>query len=117
MRLRLANAEDSPAGLNLPWATPLEDWPNERCTDVERGLHRTPVRFVAHDGTLYAIKELLDDPPRRQRMARAAAERAKRFSLSHTFDEFWAVHLSACERASAEPADVVNHAAAHRTAT
>jgi len=56
----LANAEDYPAGLNLPWATPLEDWPDERCTDVERGLHRNPVRFVAHDGAIYAIKELLE---------------------------------------------------------
>ena len=60
MRFRLANAEDYPAGLNLPWATPLEDWPDERCTDVERGLHRNPVRFVAHDGAIYAIKELLE---------------------------------------------------------
>ena len=60
MRFRLANAEDYPAGLNLPWATPLEDWPDERCTDVERGLHRNPVRFVTHDGTIYAIKELLE---------------------------------------------------------
>jgi hypothetical protein len=56
----LASAEDYPAGLNLPWATPLEDWPDERCTDVERGLHRNPVRFVAHDGAIYAIKELLE---------------------------------------------------------
>jgi hypothetical protein len=56
----LANAEDYPAGLNLPWATPLEDWPDERCTDVERGLHRNPVRFVAHEGAIYAIKELLE---------------------------------------------------------
>jgi hypothetical protein len=56
----LANAEDYPAGLNLPWATPLEDWPDDRCTDVERGLHRNPVRFVAHEGAIYAIKELLE---------------------------------------------------------
>jgi len=60
MRFRLANSDDYPAGLNLPWATPLESWPDERCTDVERGLHRNPVRFVTHDGTIYAIKELLE---------------------------------------------------------
>ena len=60
MRFRLANAEDYPAGLNVPWATPLEAWPDERCTDVEHGLHRNPVRFVAHDGAIYAIKELLE---------------------------------------------------------
>jgi hypothetical protein len=56
----LANAGDYPAGLNLPWAAPLDDWPDERCTDVESGLHRNPVRFVAHDGAIYAIKELLE---------------------------------------------------------
>jgi hypothetical protein len=60
VRFRLANAEHYPAGLNLPWATPLEDWPDDRCTDVERGLHRNPVRFVAHEGAIYAIKELLE---------------------------------------------------------
>jgi len=59
VRFRLATAGDYPAGLKLPWATPLDDWPDERCTDVESGLHRNPVRFVAHDGAIYAIKELL----------------------------------------------------------
>jgi hypothetical protein len=60
VRFRLANAGDYPAGLELPWATPLEQWPDDRCTDVERGLHRNPVRFVTHDGSIYAIKELLE---------------------------------------------------------
>jgi hypothetical protein len=60
VRFRLAKAEEYPAGLNLPWATPLEQWPDERCTDVESGLHRNPVRFVAHEGSIYAIKELLE---------------------------------------------------------
>lgn len=60
MRFRLANAGEYPAGLNLPWATPLDDWPDERCTDVESGLHRNPVRFVAYEGAIYAIKELLE---------------------------------------------------------
>ena len=60
MRFRLARAQEYPAGLNLPWATPLDQWPDERCTDVERGLHRNPVRFVTHEGSIYAIKELLE---------------------------------------------------------
>jgi hypothetical protein len=60
VRFRLATAGDYPAGLNLPWATPLDDWPDERCIDVESGLHRNPVRFVAHEGAIYAIKELLE---------------------------------------------------------
>ncbi len=66
MRFRLAKAEDYPAGLNLPWPLPLEQWPDERCTDVERGLHRNPVRFVAHEGSIYAIKELVEHVAERE---------------------------------------------------
>lgn len=60
MRFRLANSEDYPAGLRLPWATPLEQWPGGLFVDVERGLHRNPVRFVAYEGAIFAIKELLE---------------------------------------------------------
>lgn len=75
MRFRLAKAEHYPAGLNLPWATPLEQWPDESCTDVESGLHRNPVRFVAHEGAIYAIKELLEHVATREyRMLRSLEE-------------------------------------------
>jgi hypothetical protein len=60
VRFRLAKADEYPAGLTLPWATPLEQWPDDICTEVERGLHRNPVRFVAHEGSIYTIKELLE---------------------------------------------------------
>jgi hypothetical protein len=60
MRFRLAKAQDYPAGLDLPWNTPLDEWPDDRCTEVESGLHRNPVRFVAHENSIYAIKELLE---------------------------------------------------------
>lgn len=60
MRFRLAKTDEYPAGLKLPWAVPLEQWPDEICIDVERGIHRNPVRFVAHDGSIYTIKELLE---------------------------------------------------------
>jgi hypothetical protein len=66
VRFRLANAQDYPAGLALPWATPLGQWPEETCTDVERGLHRNPVRFVSHEGAIYAIKELLEHVAERE---------------------------------------------------
>jgi hypothetical protein len=66
VRFRLAKAEDYPAGLNLPWATPLEQWPDDSCADIERGLHRNPVRFVAHQGAIYAIKELLEHVANRE---------------------------------------------------
>jgi hypothetical protein len=66
MRFRLAAPDDYPAGLNLPWAMPLEAWPATLFVDVERGLHRNPVRFVEHDGTVYAIKELLEHAAARE---------------------------------------------------
>jgi len=75
MRFRLARADKYPAGLNLPWAKPLEEWPEELCTEVERGLHRNPVRFVAHEGSIYTIKELLEHVATREyAMLRALEE-------------------------------------------
>jgi hypothetical protein len=60
VRFRLAKAQDYPVGLDLPWDMPLEAWPEDRCTEVESGLHRNPVRFVAYENSIYAIKELLE---------------------------------------------------------
>jgi hypothetical protein len=56
----LARAEQA-AFLVFPWTLPLEEWPEERFVDVERGIGRHVVRFVELDGRLYALKEL---PPR-----------------------------------------------------
>jgi hypothetical protein len=76
MRFRLADPEHYAAGLDLPWQAPLEQWPDERCTDVERGLHRNPVRFVAHDGAVLAIKEMLEHVAEREyALLRALEER------------------------------------------
>jgi hypothetical protein len=60
MRFRLANPDDYPAGLTVPWSLPLAQWPDALCVDVERGLHRNPVRFIEHGGSIYAVKELLE---------------------------------------------------------
>jgi hypothetical protein len=60
MRFRLAHADDYPRGLQLPWQLPLESWPDERCTEIERGLHRNPVRFATYEGMIYAVKELIE---------------------------------------------------------
>jgi len=43
-----------------------------------------------------AINDLLNDEPRRQRMARTAPGRINRFSLEKTFDAFWQAHVDAC---------------------
>jgi len=46
-----------------------------------------------------AIDDLLNDEPRRQRMARTAPGRMVRYSLEVTFEAFWADHLEQATRA------------------
>jgi hypothetical protein len=53
----LARAEQA-ALLGLPWSLPLEEWPEERLVEVERGIGRHVVRFVELRGAYYALKEL-----------------------------------------------------------
>ncbi len=45
--------------LDLPWESPLASWPAERLAfrDLPVGPSRHLVRFIAVDGTLYALKE------------------------------------------------------------
>jgi hypothetical protein len=58
MRFRVANFGDYPSDLKLPWTRPLGEWPQELFVDVARGISRNLVRFVAHRGAVFAIKEL-----------------------------------------------------------
>ena len=53
----LARAEQAPL-LALPWGLPLEEWPEERFVEVQRGIGRHVVRFVELDRQLFALKEL-----------------------------------------------------------
>jgi tRNA A-37 threonylcarbamoyl transferase component Bud32 len=55
---RLVARADQRAFLGLPWGQPLEDWPEQLHVDVERGIGRHVVRFVALNGSYYALKEL-----------------------------------------------------------
>lgn len=55
---RLVARADQRAFLGLPWGLPLEDWPEKLYVDVERGIGRHVVRFVALNGSYYALKEL-----------------------------------------------------------
>ena len=55
-----------PTFLDLPWASPLEEWQSERIVDLIRGISRHVVRFVEYDGALYALKELPERPARRE---------------------------------------------------
>lgn len=59
MRLLLAtSSEAQPDFLDLPFGTPLADWPDELVVDIPKGVHRHVVRFVASDERLFALKEL-----------------------------------------------------------
>ena len=58
---RLFARTEQAALLDLPWALPLEDWPEDRVVDIERGIGRHVVRFVELNGAYFALKEL---PPR-----------------------------------------------------
>ncbi len=46
--------------LSLPWDVPLEDWPESQLVALPRGISRHVVRFVRVNGTVYAIKEVLE---------------------------------------------------------
>ena len=77
MRFVFTPPADSAAGLlTLPWAEPLEEWQDERLVEIrQRGISRHVVRFVADDGSLYALKELSERLARREyRLLRALAE-------------------------------------------
>ena len=78
----------------LPALVSPDGGPKESIEDGRSGIvvsEMTAARWVA------AINELLDDEPRRHGMSEAAVQRASRYSLANTFDDFWAKHLEACE--------------------
>jgi hypothetical protein len=53
--------------LSLPWDRPLADWPDDVLTTVpRRGISRHVVRFVADEGTVYALKEIVEPLARKE---------------------------------------------------
>jgi glycosyltransferase involved in cell wall biosynthesis len=54
-----------------------------------------------------AISALLDDEPRRQRMALAAIARSARFCLGRSFEHFWQEHLLAVQPAAVSTPKIV----------
>jgi hypothetical protein len=69
-------AEEAAGLLSLPWTEPLEEWRDERLVEIrQRGISRHVVRFVADNGTLYALKSISERLARREyRLLRALAE-------------------------------------------
>jgi hypothetical protein len=55
--VRITSALVDPALLDLPWSTPLEEWPADHLVALPQGISRHIVRFVRMAGTVYAVKE------------------------------------------------------------
>jgi hypothetical protein len=60
MALQLLAAPSDPALLDLPWDTPLEDWPADQLVALPRGLSRHIVRFVRIGEAVFAVKEIAE---------------------------------------------------------
>lgn len=55
--VRITSALVDPALLDLPWSTPLEQWPADHLVALPQGISRHVVRFVRLHDTVYAVKE------------------------------------------------------------
>ena len=51
---------------DLPWPTPLEEWPESTLAALPRGISRHVVRFVRHAGAVIAVKETRESYARRE---------------------------------------------------
>lgn len=64
--LNITAATVDPALLDLPWALPLELWPEETIAALPKGISRHIVRFVNLSGYVVAVKETSADLARRE---------------------------------------------------
>lgn len=65
MPLKVTGAA-SPALLELPWNTPLENWPKDTLAALPRGISRHVVRFVRYEGRVLAVKETVEPMANRE---------------------------------------------------
>lgn len=56
--LQITAATLDPAFLDLPWSTPLEEWPENVLAPLPRGISRHIVRFARLSGQVIAVKEI-----------------------------------------------------------
>lgn len=61
MALEITSSRADPALLDLPWRTPLEEWPEDILAALPRGISRHVVRFVRLDDKIVAVKEIKAD--------------------------------------------------------
>ncbi|GAA1698507.1 DUF4032 domain-containing protein [Microbacterium sediminicola] len=65
-QLTITASTVEPALLELPWGTPLADWPNETIVSLPKGISRHLVRFVNLSGRVVAVKETTEAMARRE---------------------------------------------------
>jgi hypothetical protein len=70
MRFLFSPPAQAAAGLlSLPWDRPLEEWVDDRLTEIpQRGISRHVVRFVVEEGEVFALKELPERWARKEYM-------------------------------------------------
>ncbi|ROT26251.1 DUF4032 domain-containing protein [Micromonospora sp. HM5-17] len=73
--MRITSALVDPALLDLPWSTPLEQWPADQLVALPQGISRHVVRFVRLAGTVYAVKETAERVAEREYDLLRALER------------------------------------------
>ena len=56
--MQITTGRPDPALLDLPWSTPLEDWPESTLAALPRGISRHVVRFVRLGSRVLAVKEI-----------------------------------------------------------
>ena len=61
MTLEIITARPESALLDLPWSTPLENWPESTLAALPRGISRHVVRFVKLGPRVLAVKEIKAD--------------------------------------------------------
>jgi hypothetical protein len=64
--LQITGHDDGRLLLDLPWGTPLEDWPADHLVALPRGVSRHVVRFVRVRGRVYAVKEVGEHSARKE---------------------------------------------------
>ena len=64
--MQFTTARPDPALLDLPWSTPLEEWPESTLAALPRGISRHVVRFVRLGHKVIAVKEIKADLAERE---------------------------------------------------
>jgi hypothetical protein len=66
LQISATNPEHPALLLELPWETPLEEWPEEYLVPLPRGISRHVVRYARAGDEVIAVKELAERPALRE---------------------------------------------------